>query len=71
MIILYYDYLYISYSRELLCRADYEYTLKRTNKDGTKLWRYAKKICNATIKTKYVPMLILNETTHVHNPKVV
>lgn len=56
--------------RELLCRAGYEYTLKRNNKDGSKLWRCAKrKVCSAIIiKTINDPMMILNETAHCHDP---
>lgn len=54
---------------ELLCRAGYEYHFKRTNNDGSKLWRCAKKkICNATIKIKDDVMTILNETNHCHGP---
>lgn len=55
--------------RELLRRAGYEYILKRINKDGSKLWRCARKnVCNATVKIRVDAMTILNETAHCHEP---
>lgn len=60
--------------RRMLCRAGYSYVWKRTNKDGTDLWRCTKKSsskCNATLKviTHPTPFTILNETAHNHEPK--
>lgn len=53
---------------ELLCRAGYEYTVKRINKDGSKLWRCARKNCNATIKTIDDMMTILTKQLIVMSP---
>ena len=57
---------------QMLCRAGYNYVLKRTNKDGSELWRCTNKDsskCNATIKVKQNPLSILHETAHNHPPR--
>ncbi|KAF9411155.1 hypothetical protein HW555_010017 [Spodoptera exigua] len=51
--------------RQMLCRAGYNYVLKRTNKDGSDLWSK----CNATLKVKPNPFIILHETSHNHPPR--
>ncbi|KAH9634392.1 hypothetical protein HF086_000218 [Spodoptera exigua] len=56
----------------MLCRAGYNYVLKRTNKDGSDLWRCTNKDsskCNATLKVKPNPFIILHETSHNHPPR--
>lgn len=57
---------------QMLCRAGYNFVLKRTNKDGSNLWRCTKKDsskCNATLKVKQNPLEILHETSHNHPPR--
>ncbi|KAH9629665.1 hypothetical protein HF086_009001 [Spodoptera exigua] len=57
---------------QMLCRSGVNYVLKRTNKDGSELWRCTNKDsskCNATIKIKQNPLSILHETTHTHPPR--
>ncbi|XP_047037258.1 uncharacterized protein LOC124642701 [Helicoverpa zea] len=56
----------------MLCRAGYTYIMKRVNKDASELWRCTNKNkakCNATIKFKVNPYVILHETVHNHAPK--
>ncbi|XP_063827609.1 protein tramtrack, beta isoform-like isoform X18 [Ostrinia nubilalis] len=57
--------------RHVLCRNGYKYLLKRTNKDGTNIWRCNKHAfykCYAIIKVSSNPFRILNETVHNHFP---
>lgn len=52
----------------LLIRDGYEYVFKRNNKDGTTLWRCARKnFCHATIKSRNLELL--HETAHCHEPR--
>ncbi|KAF9420486.1 hypothetical protein HW555_003236, partial [Spodoptera exigua] len=54
---------------QILLRNDYEYLHKRTNKDGSDLWRCRKKnMCNATVKI--LNQSIVHESNnHTHPPK--
>lgn len=52
-----------------LTRHGYEYVIKRQNNDKSILWRCAKmKTCSATIKTNSDFNVIMNETSHSHEP---